>query len=72
MVVAVGALGFWLWHRESSIVVDQAARELAAIAESKARQIEQWRAERINDVRFLMETPPLTRGLAAYRKIAPL
>ncbi len=66
LVVAVGALGFWLWHRESSIVVDQAARELAAIAESKARQIEQWRAERINDVRFLMETPPLSRGLAAY------
>ncbi|HNW42417.1 MAG TPA: hypothetical protein PKN08_10995, partial [Opitutaceae bacterium] len=66
LVVAVGALGFWLWNRESSIVVDQAARELAAIAESKARQIEQWRAERISDVRFLMGTPPLARGLAAY------
>lgn len=58
--------GNWLWQSETSLVVEQAARELSAIAESKARQIEQWRRERINDARFLSNAVPSSWGLSAY------
>lgn len=40
-------------------------RELESIADLKVRQLAEWRSERLNDARFLMQTTAISRDVAA-------
>jgi len=67
LVAVAVAFGGFLYLRHQQLAARKAIwAELGAIADLKAKQVANWRNERLDDARFLMRAPAVARDLAAY------
>ena len=62
----IGA-AWWYYVLQRSAVEQDAYRQLAAITETKARQVENWRAERIGDGHVLRSAPVMSQVIAVLK-----
>ena len=68
MALALLAGGYGYYHDEAERIRQAKYQDIAAIAELKAGQIQQWRQERLADARRAAESPFFRRALAEWRR----
>ena len=65
-LLAVVAGGVWLYRAQARAMRFEVERELTAIARLKAYQIDEWRADQLEDAASLQQDPYLVRAIAAF------
>ena len=69
VIVGLAAIvggGYWYCDSEYEEARAHAMEQLGSIASMKAREVQIWREDRLNDARELMESPFLASGVARY------
>lgn len=69
--LAVLACGVWFYRTQERHLRQEVENDLFAIAELKASQIVQWRADRLADGAILMHSPFLIEGVARFLASQP-
>jgi hypothetical protein len=66
LLLGIGAANFFFYRAESTASRDQTMAQLAAIADLKAQQIDNWRRERLGDAGAVHDNPLIASAMTRW------